>query len=183
MVRFLSAGRLDYAYTNGNPISETDPLGTDPLGMGGPIGRSLAMRAAMGQSCPRLSELPLRRPDFLVIQLDAYVFSASATFTEYGDVFVGGGFARQYNDPRNVGVAIADGWMLSATPPESGELNNFLVGYAAGVSAYGPFGGGFVRNSTGKAILLGVGRGTIGNTFGGFSPGSGNVYMGNIFGQ
>lgn len=44
-----------YAYTERNPISERDPLGTDPLGVGGPIGHALSSHYGAAPCDPYIS--------------------------------------------------------------------------------------------------------------------------------
>ena len=125
--------------------------------------------------------LPQRLPDFVTFQMDGYVFSMNATYTRYGDIFLGGGFDRQYNDPFNFGVSISDGWMINPCKnghPTRQQLNNFLKGYSTGASAYLWGGGGFSTNKNGEAFNVGVGFGGFG-----YSPGMVNSYRGNVFGE
>lgn len=140
--------------------------------------------AAQGQA-PQLAEIVVtagRLPDYVTFQLDLYVFSVSATYTVYGDIFFGKGATRSYPSPRfkSVGVSISDGWMLTpdnAAPTQS-SLNNFLIDWSGSTGGYVGVGGSYQFNAAGSSINLGVG-------FGGFavSPGNVNSYQGNIFGN
>ena len=123
----------------------------------------------------------LRLPDYATFQLDLYVFSLSATYTEYGDIFLGKGVGRPYPNPLSRGVSISAGWMLNPCEdghPTRGQLNNFLDRYSAGAGGYIGFGGSVSINGSGKGFNLGVGAG-------GFSanPGMINTYQGNVFGE
>jgi hypothetical protein len=123
----------------------------------------------------------LRLPDYATFQLDAYVFSFSATYTVYGDIFFGKGTVRQYKNPLSRGVSISAGWLLKSCPgetPSRSQLNNFLKGYSASAGGYLGFGGVYSVNPSGQAINLGVGAG--GAAFG-VSPMSYNTYQGNVF--
>jgi hypothetical protein len=123
-----------------------------------------------------------RLPDYVTFQLDLYVFSVSATYTSYGDIFLNKGFSRSYPYPsvKKVGVSISDGWMLSPTNavPSQSALNNFLSDWSGSAGGYFGVGGSYSFNSAGSAINLGVG-------FGGFgaSPGTIGTYQGNVFGS
>jgi hypothetical protein len=124
----------------------------------------------------------LRLPDYLAFQLDVYVFSVSATYTRYGDIYFGKGAARQYPNPANYGVSISDGWMLNHTgcdeAPSRSQLNNFISSWSASAGAYALVGGSYSINANGQAFNLGVGAGGRG-----VSPGIINSYQGNIFGD
>lgn len=145
----LAGGINTYSYVGGNPIRYTDPNGLQRL------------------------------PDYVTFQLDAYVFSISATFTKYGDVFLGKGVSRPYPNPLSGGVSISNGWKTScsADGPSKDELNKFLDGFAQSAGGYFGVGGSFSKNAAGSAWNVGVG-------FGGasLSPGSDNSYRGNVFG-
>ncbi|QBG85695.1 hypothetical protein [Xanthomonas oryzae] len=132
-------------------------------------------------SCGVSGGPPSRLPDYDTFQLDAYVFSFSATYTAYGDVFLGAGVERQYPNPSSVGVSISSGWMINPCKdrqPTRKQLNAFLNGYSGGASGYFGVGGGYSVNPSGQGFNIGVG-------FGGFTvnPGAINNYQGNIFGD
>jgi hypothetical protein len=118
-------------------------------------------------------------PDFAQFELDIYVFGVSATYTRYGDVFLGKGISRQYWNPMSTGVSISDGWMLKCDPSRD-DLNNFLMDWSAGASAYPGFGGGVAANPSGAALNVGVGAGRAKAAV---SPGMINSYRGNVFGD
>ncbi|RUL72998.1 RHS repeat-associated core domain-containing protein [Dyella choica] len=174
-----------YAYVGSNPLSYRDPLGMDgfsdmtaafcpngscvPPGFGQPGWQPDSQPPSPPPSgscgCARL-------PDYDQFQIDWYVFSLSATYTKYGDVFAGFGVNRGYPNPVGYGVSIASGWMLKCDPSQS-ELNDFISGASGGFSAYYGFGGGYSANPSGSAITVGVGYG--------IGPGGGNNwYQGNI---
>lgn len=122
----------------------------------------------------------LRLPDYLSFQIDAYVFSISATFSRYGDIYVAEGVNRAYPNPdfKSLGVSISDGWMLARDAPTRSGLNNFLSGWSASAGGYALVGGAYSVNSSGQAINIGVGAGGAS-----VSPGMVNSYKGNIFGD
>jgi filamentous hemagglutinin len=115
-----------------------------------------------------------RLPDFLQFQLDFYVGSVAAAYTNTGDVFIGGGFNRGYPNPVSIGVSIADGWLIQCAPTQD-QTNTYLRGFSWGGSGYWGFGGGLNHNSSGTAITLGVGAGVA-------VGGIGNKQLGNIAG-
>jgi hypothetical protein len=125
-------------------------------------------------------------PDYALIQLDLYVLSVSATYTSYGDVFLGRGAVRQYRNPANIGVSFSDGYVTpnrsscdpNDGPPTRQELNNFLAGYSGGAGAYVFVGGAVSANPYGHAFNLGVGLGGVS-----VNPGIINSYKGNVFGD
>lgn len=169
-----AAGFNTYAYVNGNPLSYVDSLGLE-------IGHAYADIYHMDGGRPLNEPVSLRTPDYITFQKDAYVFSASATYTVYGDIFLGKGANRAYPNPVSRGVSISNGWMRNmcgSDHPSRTQLNDFLQGYSGGVGGYWGAGGSYSVNPSGQAFNLGVG-------FGGFgaSPAMVNSYQGNIFGD
>lgn len=81
----LAGGVNTYAYVGWNPLTFTDPNGLQRL------------------------------PDYVTFELDAYVFSISATFPKYGDVFLGKGVGRPYPNPLSGGVSTSNGWKTSCS--------------------------------------------------------------------
>jgi hypothetical protein len=103
------------------------------------------------------------------------VLSIIATYTKYGDIYLGGGVNRGYPNPVRVGVSISSEWLLKCDPSRS-SLNGFLEGGSTWGSAYYGFGGGVSTNSSGTGVNAGVGAG--------IGVGGGNDwYRGNIFGE
>ena len=155
-----------------------DPTQSQPSG-------DPAAQSPQQSQAPQLAEIAVtasRLPDYVTFQVDLYVFSFSATYTVYGDVFFGKGASRSYPNARfgHVGVSISDGWMLTPNnvAPDPSALNNFLINWSGSVGGYDFVGGSFQFNSAGMSINVGVG-------FGGFgvNPGIINSYQGNIFGN
>jgi hypothetical protein len=166
-------GRAVYAYADGNPVSETDPLGL--------YGGAIAAGGRLGSYYNVAPIVQLRLPDYATFQLDAYVFSVSATYTVNGDIFLGKGANRAYPNPLSRGVSISAGWMLNPCGdghPTRDQLNNFLNSWSAGAGGYAAFGGSVSANGSGKGFNLGVGVGNFGVT-----PGMINSYQGNVFGE
>jgi hypothetical protein len=125
------------------------------------------------------SDIQLRLPDYATFQLDAYVFSVSATYTVNGDIFLGKGANRAYPNPLSRGVSISAGWMLNPRGdghPTRDQLDNFLNSWSAGAGGYAAFGGSVSANGSGKGFNLGVGVGNFGVT-----PGMINSCQGNVF--
>ena len=172
------SGTNFYAYARGAPTTLRDPTGM--VSAGDEASAAGLVPVPPTSVCFSANSVNWRAPDFITFQIDAYVFSFSATYTRNGDIFLGDGLTRQYNDARNIGVSIADGWLISAAEPTASQLNDFLVGYSAGASAYALVGGGYAVNGSGQAVTVGVGVGTN-NTWGSVTPGSVNTYLGNIF--
>ena len=169
----LAGGTNTYAYVGNNPLGYADPSGLDavaymtqhPIGAGN-FGPSVT---------PTL-------PDVVQFDVGWGPFSISATYTKYGDMFVGGNddpfktITGTFFGPWKAGVAISDGWLQGCDQSRQ-HLNNVITGQSAGGSAYAGFGGGFSTNSSGTIINAGVG-------FGGISPSvGGNIPTGNIFGN
>ncbi len=122
-----------------------------------------------------------RFPDYVTFDLNLYVFSISATYTRYGDIFLNKGVGRSYPYPSlKTGVSISDGWYLTPgnAVPSQDALNNFLSDWSGSAGGYFGVGGSYSFNAAGGAINLGVG-------FGGFgvSPGTIGTYQGNFFGN
>lgn len=141
-----------YAYVNGNPISESDPLGLyggwiAPGGM---------------QSAP----LP-PAPDFVQFSVDLYVANFSGTFSRSGNSFAGWGVTRQYPNHAGIGASITAGWLLtnsSSCPnvrPTGQQVDNFVNGLTESATAFDGIGGGFLYSpgSNGTALVLGIGAG------------------------
>ncbi|MBD8882128.1 RHS repeat protein [Rhodanobacter sp. 7MK24] len=168
----LRAGPNGYAYVGGNPISNIDPLGLESPKAACGGGPGTYAYSICGDPPPSSTNCGCARlPDYDQFQLDVYVFSISATYTKYGDIFLGGGWNRGYPKPTGVGVSIASGWLLKCNPTQS-QLNAFLSGPSGGFSAYAGFGGGVSTNASGTAVTAGVGAGvSVG--------GSNNWYQGN----
>ena len=175
-IGLASGSRSTYAYTLDNPISYRDPLGLEAVATMSQLGWGIQPAPGGGG----------RLPDYATFQLDLYVLSVSATYTVYGDLFVGAGPVRQYWNPANVGVSISNGWVTpkgsscsaNGGAPTRQQLNSFLAGYSGGAGGYAFIGGSFSANPSGHAFNLGVG-------FGGVSanPGIINSYQGNLFGD
>ena len=166
----LKGGVNTYAYVHANPLSNLDPLGLETG-----VAYAAIYRADGGVPVNE----PVRAPDYITFQLDIYVLSGSATFTRYGDIFLGKGSNRGYPNPVSRGVSISDGWMINLCDrPSREKLNDFLEGYSGGLGGYAGLGGSYSVNPSGQAINIGVG-------FGGFSvsPMMVNSYQGNIFGD
>lgn len=176
----LDGGVNVYTYAAGNPVSNIDSLGLLP---------DTALCVGMtANGCGSMASTMMEPPDYLQFQLDAYVFSLSATYTAYGDIFQGKGVSRLYPSPLSAGVSISVGWLLSPSqsplnlcgnqPSRRRQLNNFLNGWSASGGGYAGYGGSVAVNGSGSALNLGVGAGGIG-----FSPGIINTYEGNLFGN
>jgi hypothetical protein len=171
-----------YGFVGGNPVNSRDSRGLES-------GAALAaMNRAEGAVFPGSGSpcgCNARSPDFMNFQIDLYIFSASATYTRYGDIFVGKGFSRQYMNPLSRGVSISDSWLLKCNPTRD-DINNFLVNWSGGAGGYYFLGGSYSVNASGSAISLGVGLGKFGSAVSGgagFSPGMFNSYSGNLFGE
>lgn len=123
----------------------------------------------------------VRGPGYVTFQIDVYVLSASATYTRYGDIFLGKGTNRAFPNPTSYGVSISDGWMIDPCGdggPSRAKLNDFLDGYSGGAGAYSGVGGSYSVNPSGQGFDIGVGAGGFG-----VSPMTVNSYQGNIFGD
>jgi hypothetical protein len=163
-----------YAYVHGNPIQRVDPTGLDDT-------QCMFNPSSCGMQSALPGGPPPRLPDYATFQLDAYVFSVSATYTKYGDIFLGKGANRAYPNPLSRGVSISAGWMLNPCGdghPTRDQLNNFLDSWSASAGGYAIFGGSFSGNASGNGFNLGVGAGGFG-----ISPGMINSYQGNVFGD
>ena len=175
----LSGGISTYSYVNSNPLIESDRSGlradTDLC-----TGMSARGCMTMAVQITGADQLPFKRlPDYAHFELGVYVFSVSADYTRYGDMYVGTGIARPYPNPASMGVNISAGWMLNqCDAPSRSDLNNYLDGYSAGAGGYWGVGGGVSMNPSGSAINLGVGFGGAGAV-----PGANNHRTGNIFGD
>ena len=170
----LAGGISTYAAVDNNPLSYVDPLGLDDT-------QCMYNPSACGLDSVLPGGPPPRLPDYATFQLDAYVFSISATYTENGDIFIGKGTGRPYPNPFSRGVSISAGWMINPChdgQPTRKQLNGFLNGYSGGFSGYLGAGGGYSVNPSGQGFNLGVGAG-------GFtvSPMMVNSYQGNVFGD
>lgn len=143
-----------YAYVGSNPISNFDSNGLEAVAAMSRLGWGLPSPPPNSSGCgcsPRL-------PDYATLQLDLYVFSMSATYTKYGDVFWGKGVSRPYPNPVGGGVSISNGWLLNCNPTRA-DLNNFLIDWSGGAGGYYLFGGSYSINASGSAINLGIGVG------------------------
>jgi RHS repeat-associated protein len=168
----IAGGINTYAYVNGNPLIYADPLGLE-------IGHAYAAIYKMDGGRMSSERVPLRMPDFVTFQVDAYVFSASATFTIYGDIFLGRGANRAYPSVVSGGVSISNGWVINRCKnghPTQDQLNDFLGGYSGGGGGFWGVGGTYSAGPSGHGFNLGVG-------FGGFgiSPVMFNSHQGNVF--
>ena len=180
----LKAGSWStYAYANGGPISQRDPNGLEAVAAMSRLGWGLPPPPPIPAGCgcsPRL-------PDFATFQFDIYVASFTGTYTNNGDVFFGKGVSRGYNNPVGIGASISAGWLLNCNPTVS-DINNFLMGWSGSVGYYDAFGAAYSANTSGQAVLVGVGASAslingAPPSVGGVSPGIVNSYQGNIFGQ
>jgi hypothetical protein len=112
-----------------------------------------------------------RGPDYIHISAGIYVATGAITVTKSGQVYIGGGFARG-----SLKSIISGKWGFSASagmlicpkgrPATEAEVDSMVAGAAMGATAYLGVGGGYVRNSSGQAMELGLG--TPGVSFQGF---------------
>ena len=147
----------------GNPISYSDSLGLIPPGADPECfrrGECVCATPACSAGLPPPD--PPRAPDFVNVQVDAYVFSFWGAFSRDGDSFAGCGFNKTFPSILNLSASFTGGWLnRSAILP--GETNNFLNGFAGSTNAaYLGLGGGIVSSpGNGNAIIFGFGGGYI----------------------
>lgn len=148
----LRGGLNTYAYALSNPIRYIDANGLDSYSGNNFAGTNWpALPEKQPSGCDE--QCPLRWPDFATVQLDFYVGAVSLTLTQYGDVFFGKGFGRQYPNPFGVGVSLSDGWLLKCRPSQK-DLNDFLLGWSASVGLILPQDSAGHFRSTLQAALL-----------------------------
>lgn len=180
-----------YAYAGNSPYKFVDPDGraSTPMldekllkqlvgnTMGGLADRLINGEGATSRNSDIIANLALDAgkapakavqravPDYVSGDANIYVLAGSAQITQYGDVFGGGGVNRSYPNPVSFGVSVSFGYMTSTEgEPSRDQLNGFLSGEAAGVSAYDGLGGGVVTNSSGTAVLIGIGSPGVSTT-------------------
>jgi RHS repeat-associated protein len=95
----LDGGANTYAYASSNPVSRIDLLGLDDTPC--VMNPSNCGWDRPPPSAP--SDIWPRSPDYATFQIDVYVFSVSATYTVYGDIFLGKGTGRQFINPLSRG--------------------------------------------------------------------------------
>ncbi|WIG56108.1 MAG: hypothetical protein OJF61_001896 [Rhodanobacteraceae bacterium] len=165
----LVGGVNTYAYSNDNPIINVDGLGLDS-----------AVFYTEPQYQMSLSGTGLQLPDVYLFEIGLGPVSISATYTSYGDAFVGiSGNPTQIAQGKGLqvgGVAIAAGYVKGCDHSRQ-TINNIVSSFSGGASYYDGVGGGFSKNASGTIFYGGVGAGQ-------FSYGTGyNQYTGNIFGH
>jgi RHS repeat-associated protein len=171
--RFLQADPIGtegginfYAYVVNDPVNKTDPSGLEAVSY---------MLRHNSQTHPAPYSGDTRLEDFAHFEINAYVFTVTADYTKYGDMFVGGGINHGFPNPVSIGVNISAGWMVGGDPDRA-TLNGFLGGPSGGGSLYAGVGGAVAVNPSGKAVMVGVGFG--------YGPGGTyNKKTGNIFGE
>lgn len=163
MQRFISedplgfaAGSNMYAYVEGDPINNTDPLGLETA--------QISMQYPLPPPSQELCDC-LRAPDYYHFEGTYYIFSGSYTYTRSGASFFGGGFSRNYPSPRFGTSASATAGWLATCDRDPKRVKEFLRGYAAGGSFFRGVGGAASFNSSGIGLELGLGAG------GSMSPG------------
>ncbi len=164
-----SAGVNTYAYVVNSPVRNVDGLGLET---------GVAFHAVFTGDGGVPNTEPVRTPDIVVIDVGYGPISASATYTKYGDTFVGYSLnptaIAKGGRPQAGGVAYAIGYLLACDDNQD-AINSAVGGASGGASFYYGLGGGFSNNSSGSFLFIGVG-------FGQFSYGSSyNEPQGNIF--
>jgi len=151
-----------YTYVAGNPASRTDPLGWCPDNFGGlnQYDSITAQGLSIQQVLDRIAARMARWPDFVMFNLNDYVFSAFGTFTSTGYAYVGGGVNYTAPNPANVDAAVNVGW-LNNTDPTDEEIDSFVSGNSGQLSAvYAGVGGGEAWSpGNGTATVVGFGAG------------------------
>jgi len=167
----LTGGTNTYVYVGGNPLSYVDPFGLE-------TGAAYAAIYRGDGGVP--VHTPVSPPDVVQFEVAYGPITATATYTSYGDAFVG-----LSGDPFKIaiggkpqvgGVAISVGYLLGCDHSQQ-KLNSVVSGISGGASLYEGVGGGFSNNASGTIIYGGVGVGQFS------SSASYSQYQGNIFGK
>ncbi len=145
----LGGGLNTYAYADSSPLGVSDELG-----LSGNCGSAHGF-------CNQSST-----PDAYSLNVDLYVASFSLTITNYGDIFVSGGFNRSYPNPASVGVSLTAMGLTGVGQASQDEINNFLNGATDSATYFDVVGGGVVYSpGTGQSAVvegIGVGKGFSG---------------------
>jgi RHS repeat-associated protein len=174
------AGNL-YPYVGGNPLSLTDPFGLDGIPGWGGTSQQLAQYATM-QATVNSPTVQMARaqaaaihwdspygPDYVTASVDIGLYSASVTYTRYGDIWTGEGYANM-----SFGGNISGGRMMCEGVPKRKALNDFLSGWSGSAGYYAGFGSSGAANRAGAAINVGMGFG------GGGASAQYNTHRGNL---
>lgn len=167
----LWGGINTYAYAYARPTSNIDPLGLET---------GIAYKTIYRWDGGVPNTQPVRMPDVYQFEVGRGPITASATFTRYGDAFVGLSFnpteIAKGGRPQIGGVAIAVGYLLNCDHSRD-TLNGVVKGSSGGASFYYGVGGGFLNNDSGTIVLFGVGAGQF--SYGaGYSQPTGNIFTG-----
>lgn len=152
----LAGGINTYAYVNGNPISQLDPLGLEAVGSFNNDGSRVGWENGTNL-----------RVDYIRVEASFYTFHAARTFSKSGNMFVSGGINRSYPFSFGINASVSVGILDRCDVPTGDKVDAHLRGFGM-AGARGYYGLGVSQNwspGTGMSTQIGIGLGV------GVSPG------------